>query len=159
MVTASIYLLVIKTRVTNFRTLVWDLRFFVILQTFLLLSYIRLKPRVFCTPYPNTTSKHSRIQKFWPYFANKILWLQTKTGKAPPPSWLLLCLGMPMACGSTYRWALCKVSRLFLNTVSVTLIKTVDLEKRLCISSIGCCFIYISWKHRCCFEIIFVIEE
>ena len=70
----------------------------------------------FCTSLRKTTSKHHRIQGFWLYFAKKeFLWLQTKTAKAPPPSWLLFCLGRSMACGKAY------VSRLFLNTMLATL--------------------------------------
>ena len=69
---------------------------------FLLLIYICLKPRLFLTFHHKTTSKHPRIQKFWIYFAKKFCDSQTKTGKAPPPSWLLLCVVRPMACGNAY---------------------------------------------------------
>ena len=87
-------------RVANFQTLVWDLRLFVILQTFLLLFHIYLKPRLSCTTHHKTTSKHPSTQEFWLYFAKKILRPQTKTGKAPPPIWLLPCLGRSMACSN-----------------------------------------------------------
>ena len=46
----------------------WDLRLFDIFQTSLLLFYICLKPRLFCTFHHKTTSKHPRIQEFWLYF-------------------------------------------------------------------------------------------
>ena len=88
----------VHNRVANFQTLVWDLRLFVILQTFLILFYICLKPRLFGTFHHKTTSKHPRIQEF----CKKNLWFQTKTSKALPPSWLLLCLGKPMTCGNAY---------------------------------------------------------
>ena len=47
-------------------------------QAFPLLFYICLKPS-----HHKTTSKHPRIHEFWLYFAKKILWPQTKTGKRP----------------------------------------------------------------------------
>ena len=65
----------------NFQTLVWGLRLFVTLQTFLLLFCICLKPRHFCTSHHKTTSKRPRIQAFWLYFAKKFLWLH-KNGKS-----------------------------------------------------------------------------
>ena len=59
----------LSCRVADSQTLVWDLRLFVRLQTFLLLFYICLKPRLFCTSHHKTTSKHPRIQNFWLHFA------------------------------------------------------------------------------------------
>ena len=56
--------------------------------------YICLKLRLLCTFHHKTTSKHPRIQEF-DSILQKNLWLQIKTGKAPQPSWLLLCLGRP----------------------------------------------------------------
>ena len=35
-------------------------------------------------------------------FCKKILWLQTNKGKAPPRSWLLMCLGKSITCGNVY---------------------------------------------------------
>ena len=73
-------------RVANFQTLVWDLRLFVILQTFLLLLYICLKPRLFCTSHHKTTSKHPRIQKFWLYFAKAFCNPRQERGKPLHPA-------------------------------------------------------------------------
>ena len=75
------------SRAANFQTLVWDLRLFVILQTFLLLFHICLKPRVFCTSHHKTTSEHPRIQEFCLYFANSVIsdknWKSAPTQLAP----------------------------------------------------------------------------
>ena len=73
----------IVNRVANFQTLVWDLRLFVILQTFLLLFCTCLKPRLFCTFHHKTTSKHPRIKEFWLYFA-KISVTPDKNEKSAP---------------------------------------------------------------------------
>ena len=90
-------------RAANTQTLVWDLRLFVILQTFLLLFYICWKPRFFCIFHHKTTSKqHPKTKKFRLYFAKTFCDPQTNTGKAPPLSWLLLRVGRPMACGNAY---------------------------------------------------------
>ena len=90
------------SRAANLQTLVWDLRVFVILHTFLLLVYICLKPRPFCASHYKATSKHSRFWEFWLYFAKRFLWPQTKTGKVPLPSWLLQWLGRLIACDNAY---------------------------------------------------------
>ena len=71
-------------RVANFQTLVWDLRFFVILQTFLLLSYICLKPRLFCISYHKTTSKHSIEFKNFDSILQKNSVTLDKNGKSAP---------------------------------------------------------------------------
>ena len=70
------YIIVIY-RVANFQTLVWDLRLFVMLQTFLLL---------FCTSHHKTTSKHPRIQEFWLYFAKIFSDPRQKQEKRPHPA-------------------------------------------------------------------------
>ena len=43
--------------------------------------YICSRPILFCTSHHKTTSKHpnKRIQEFWLFFCEKILWPQTKT--------------------------------------------------------------------------------
>ena len=64
--------------------------------------YICLKPKLFCTSQHKTTSKHPRFPEFCLYCAKNFCDSQTKTGKAPVPSWLLLCLGSPMPCGNAY---------------------------------------------------------
>ena len=90
-------------RVANFQTLVWDLRLFVILQTFLLLFYICLKPRLFFA-YP-ITKPPTRTQEFKSFdsiLQKKFCDFRQKRTKLPPPSWLLLLLGRPMACGNAY---------------------------------------------------------
>ena len=77
--------------------------------------YICSRPILFCTSHHNTTSsKHPRIHE-WIFLTllQKILWPQTKTGKVPPPSWLLLCLGKPMACGNAYVTHFAKFPNLF----------------------------------------------
>ena len=76
----------IECRVANFQTLVWDLRLFVILPTFLLLFYECLKPRLFCKSHHKTTSKHPRIQEFWLYFAKKFCDSRLKWEKLPHPA-------------------------------------------------------------------------
>ena len=77
----------VHNRVANFQTLVWDLRLFVILQTFRPLFYIRLKPRLFCTSHhKTTTSKHPKIQEFWLYFAKSFCHLRQKRKKRPHPA-------------------------------------------------------------------------
>ena len=45
--------------------------------------YICLKPRHFCTSHHRTTSKHSRIQEFWLYFAKKFCDPRQKREKSP----------------------------------------------------------------------------
>ena len=70
-------------KAANFQTLVWDLRIFVKLQTFLLLFYICWKPRLFCISHHKTTSKHPKTQKFRPYFAKTFCDSRLKLGKRP----------------------------------------------------------------------------
>ena len=72
-----------------------DLRLFVILLTFFLLFYICLKPRLLCASHHKTTNSRTLT-----LFCKKILQSQTKTEKAPPSSWLILCLGRLMTRGN-----------------------------------------------------------
>ena len=67
-------------RAANFQTLVWDLRLFVILQTFLLLFYICLKPRLFA--YPITKPPKSTLEfKNFDFILQKISVTLGKNGK------------------------------------------------------------------------------
>ena len=86
------------TRVANVQTLVWDLRLFVILQTFLLLLNIFSKPRLLCTPHHKTTSMHLEFKNFDSILQKNFV-ISDKSGKSAPPS---LCLGRPMAFGNAY---------------------------------------------------------
>ena len=78
--------MIVWCRVASFQTLVWDLRLFVILQTFPLLFFICLKSRLFCTFHHTTTSKQSRIQKFLLYFARKFCDSRQKREMRPHPA-------------------------------------------------------------------------
>ena len=61
--------------------------------------YIYVKPRLVCTSYHKTTSKHPRIQEFWLYFAKKISKTSDRNRKSSPTQ---LTPSVPMACGNAY---------------------------------------------------------
>ena len=61
----------VRARAANFQTLFWDLRLFVILQTFLLLFLYMLKTKTFLHIPSQNHQQNPKIQKFWLYFAKK----------------------------------------------------------------------------------------
>ena len=101
----------IISRVANSQTLVWDLRLFVILQTFFTTFLYMLKTKTFCTPHHKTTGKHPRIKEFRLYFAKKNSVIPNKNGKSAT---ICMCLGRPMACGNALVMHLAKFPQIFL---------------------------------------------
>ena len=71
------------SRVANFRTLVWDLRLFVILQAFLLLFYICLKPRLFAYPITKPPANTLQYKNFYSSLQT-IFATPDKNGKSAP---------------------------------------------------------------------------
>ena len=100
------------SRVANFQTLVWNLRLFVILQTFLLLFYTCLKSRLFCTSHHKPPASTLEFKNF-DSVLQKVSVTFDKNWKSAPTQLAPLLPGQ--ACSNAYiKQTLREVSRLIL---------------------------------------------